>query len=262
MTGSLAVYALQLGCVGTGLALAWRRPEHRPLAALMALGLAVDVALELALPFAVRVALGTCYPWAAWAVARAVLSAEPVEARTGGRIVEMDTSGPAHRARDLILHPSARLAADRVPARKLLHAPILLAFTLYVVAILASGVRGPTLARCYAAAQLVVAAGCGRAVWRWRKDEGRRGGGTSTPSKMMLGGSLGAGDPQGRAPAPYASRPLSATIACALVVAFVEMANPWAYLALPSWTSGRSVYAFGFVVVLVVQAAALTRERA
>lgn len=280
MTGSLAVYALQLGCVGTGLALAWRRPEHRPLAALMALGLTVDAVLELALPFAARMALGTCYPWAAWACAQGVLG--PCAFITGPGVRGIAAPTADSRVPLVLTFPPFDFSGrerPRVDRRRVengvdvsqrgvsdvrrfrAHLPILLVFALFVAAILATGVRGPALARCYAAAQLVVALGCGLAVWRWRKDEGRRGGGTSTPSKMMLGGSLGTGDPQGRAPATYASRPLSATVACALVVAFVEMAQPPAYLLLPSWTSGRSVYAFGFVVVLAVQAAALRGDR-
>lgn len=238
MESPLWTFAISVGCVGTGLALAWRRPKHRPIAALLALGLAVDVALELALPFAARVALGTCYPWAAWAVAKGVLR-------------ERDAGG--------ILPGRPRPRDRRTPAPLL----ILLAFALFVTAILASGVRGPALARCYAAAQIVVALGCGLAVWGWKA---KRLGGSTSPSLFFRSPGLRARPPGysngGGESGGYASRPLSATTACAIVVAFVEMAQPPAYLLLPSWTSGRSVYAFGFVVALVVQAAALTRERA
>lgn len=242
MLGSAAVYAVQLGCVVSGTILARRRPEHRPIAALMALGLAVDVALELAPPFAVRVALGTCYPWAAWAVARGVL---------GGK------RGPWRGYRSGF----ARLSLGGIP----------LAFALFVCAILATGVRGPALARCYAAAQLFVALGCGRAVWRWQKlsrgagryaDVHQPGCGLWSTLRRPSRGlrCSGARSELPSQPEPTASRPLSATVACALVVAFVEMANVPAYLGLPNWTSARAVYALGFVVVLVGQAAAIIRR--
>lgn len=249
VTGSPAVYVVEVGSCITAGALAWRRPQHWPLAALLALGLAADVALEVtALPFGARLVAGACYPWAALAVVRWVLKDSPRDARPA------DLTGRTRRPHGLF---------------------ILLAFALYVSALLALGLRGPALAHAYAAAQTGVAVALGWTVWRWREDEGPGAGGSVEPSSATVAplaqsvsrcssvAALGwvralpttrlvAGDHR-LAEHPTAPRPLSATAACAVVVAATEIANVPAYLGLPEWLTGRAVYALCYIVLITIQ---------
>lgn len=82
MIGVPAIYAAQALATGLGVAYAWRVRSHRPVAFLIALGFALDLAQEPLGPspsgwrFALSLSLGSAYPWAVLGVVSVSLRGE------------------------------------------------------------------------------------------------------------------------------------------------------------------------------------------
>jgi hypothetical protein len=134
-----ALYVLAATAAATGAALASREPRHRPLAALLAFGIACDIAVAI-LPaslFGVRVAAAAAYPWAALAAVRRILEPRPRWRTSPSRLVP--------------------------------------AFSLYIAAVFVFDLRDEQLAHAYAVAQLGIVVALGRCIWRWvtRSTSGR-----------------------------------------------------------------------------------------
>lgn len=74
MIGATSVYVVEVAAIVTGSALAWRSRAHLPVALLLGLGLALDAGGEAigespeGWRFALRMAVGSAYPWAVLAV--------------------------------------------------------------------------------------------------------------------------------------------------------------------------------------------------
>lgn len=152
-------------------------------------------------------------------------------------------------------------------------AGIALLFTLYLASLFSSGVRGPALARCYAAAQAGLGVGMAWVVRGWRKRAPGSGPSTSSgltgqcsgcPLSSPLSGAGLGNLPAASSELPgehqtYVRRAPTATEIAAIVCAAAEIANVPAALSLPSWLSARVVYFAAYIALSLVQLEALCR---
>lgn len=339
MIGVPAIYAAQALASGLGVAYAWRVRVHRPIAILIALGFALDLAQEplgsqpSGWRFALSLSLGSAYPWAVLGAVSVSLRGErrlgnegrshvgrspplrrgvgaqaapgPADgiAQDGGGVgdcaevvnedtgdeVRRDDAEQAHReppgAREERRQPEPgtpergpesfafRLRQGCPSAEVCILAGIALLFTLYLASLLSSGVRGPALARCYAAAQAGLGVGMAWVVRGWERRRKQLGGpsvssGDESESTERHRDGSGVPRTHHRAPSAYASqarakhathRTPTATEIAAVICAAAEIANVPAALSLPSWLSARVVYFAAYLALSLVQLEALCR---